>query len=57
MNIIKGRGSNMENINNEHDVGYKFLLSSKKVFLQLLRSFVNKDWVNQIEETQLEKNR
>src|SRR5690625_3548109 len=55
MNIIKGRGSNMKNINNEHDIGYKFLLSSKKVFLQLLRSFVNKDWVDQIEETQLEK--
>src|SRR5690625_1463501 len=55
MNIIERRGSNLENINNEHDVGYKFLLSSKKVFLQLLRSFVNKDWVDQIEENQLEK--
>ena len=27
-------------LNNKHDKGYKYLLSVKKVFVQLLRSFV-----------------
>lgn len=55
MNIIEERGSNLKSINNEHDVGYKFLLSSKQVFIQLLRSFVNEEWVDSIEESQLKK--
>ncbi|WP_373895273.1 Rpn family recombination-promoting nuclease/putative transposase [Virgibacillus natechei] len=44
----------MENINNEHDVGYGFLLSTKQVFLQLLESFVNKGWVDRIDASELE---
>lgn len=55
MNIIEERGSNLKSVNNEHDVGYKFLLSSKQVFIQLLRSFVNEAWVDSIEESQLKK--
>jgi len=35
---------------NRHDKGYKHLLSTKRVFMQLLRSFVNKSWVNSIDE-------
>lgn len=30
-----------QNIHHPHDKGYKFLLSSKKVFIELLKSFVN----------------
>jgi predicted transposase/invertase (TIGR01784 family) len=37
------------NINNPHDKGYKYLLSSEKVFLELLQSFVNVNWVRQID--------
>ena len=36
------------NINNPHDKGYKYLLSSEKVFLELLQSFINVSWVQQI---------
>ncbi|PTQ55691.1 MAG: putative transposase [Candidatus Carbobacillus altaicus] len=36
-----------------HDKGYKFLLSSKQAFLDLLRSFVPQDWVRQIDEAHL----
>ncbi len=38
---------------NEHDVGYKSILSNKKNFIDFLRSFVKKDWVNLIEEENL----
>lgn len=34
-----------------HDKGYKYLLSSKKVFLDLLRSFVKQGWVENIDES------
>lgn len=40
-------------INNENDLGYKHILSSKKNFLEFLRSFVKKDWVNFIKEDNL----
>jgi predicted transposase/invertase (TIGR01784 family) len=36
-----------------HDKGYKSLLSSKKVFLEMLRSFVNQSWVNNVNENDL----
>lgn len=36
-----------------HDKGYKDLLSSKRAFLELLRAFVKKDWVSQIDESSL----
>ncbi len=42
-------GDNKININNPHDKGYKYLLSSEKVFLELLQSFVNVNWVRQID--------
>lgn len=38
-----------------HDKGYKLLLSSKRIFVELLQSFVNKEWVSHIDEKQLTK--
>ncbi len=35
---------------NEHDTGYKFRLSGKAIFLQLLQSFVRQGWVEQVDE-------
>ena len=40
-------------VNNPHDTGYQYLLKSKKAFLQLLRSFTKKGWVDQVDETDL----
>lgn len=37
------------NINSPHDKGYKYLLSSEKVFLELLESFVDASWVRRID--------
>ena len=37
-------------LNNKHDKGYKYLLSVRKVFVQLLRSFVKQGWVEKIDE-------
>ncbi len=42
-------------INNPHDSGYKFLLSSKQAFVQLIRSFVKTGWAEQIDEASLIK--
>lgn len=39
-----------EKIHHPHDKGYKFLLSSRDVFLQLLQCFIAKDWVKSIDE-------
>ncbi|MED0671860.1 hypothetical protein P4S95_16915 [Aneurinibacillus aneurinilyticus] len=38
-----------------HDKGYKYLLSSKKVFVDLLRSFVKQGWIEQIDDTNVIK--
>ena len=38
-----------------HDVGYKHLLSSKPVFLELLKSFIKANWVTEIDEESLEQ--
>ncbi|QEK11324.1 Rpn family recombination-promoting nuclease/putative transposase [Crassaminicella thermophila] len=38
---------------NEHDLGYKHILSHKKNFIDFLRSFVKKEWVDLIEEENL----
>ncbi|TNJ62298.1 hypothetical protein FE784_31415 [Paenibacillus hemerocallicola] len=38
-----------------HDSSYRFLLSSKKLFVELLRSFVKKEWVLHVEEAQVEE--
>ena len=40
-----------DHVNNPHDTGYQYLLKSKKAFLQLLRSFTKKGWVDQVDET------
>jgi predicted transposase/invertase (TIGR01784 family) len=40
-------------INFPHDRGYKFLLSSKEVFLELLQSFVHLGWVDKIDPESL----
>jgi len=37
-----------------HDSAYRFLLSSKKLFLELLRSFIRRGWVERVDETQME---
>lgn len=42
-------------IHHPHDMGYKHLLSSKKVFLELLQSFVNAGWVDNIDESNMIK--
>lgn len=40
-------------VHHEHDVGYKYIFSHKETFLELLRSFIKKDWVNLIKEEDL----
>ena len=42
-------------INNPHDVGYKYLLSSKKIMMELLRSFVKEGWVDKVDESKMVK--
>jgi predicted NAD/FAD-dependent oxidoreductase len=39
----------MAEINNPHDHGYKALLASEEVFLELLQSFIDMGWVSQID--------
>jgi predicted transposase/invertase (TIGR01784 family) len=36
-----------------HDKGYKQLLTNKKTFLELIRTFVQEEWVNEIDEDRL----
>ena len=43
-----------DKVKNKHDKGYKYLLSVKRVFMQLLRSFVDKSWVSSIDEDSAE---
>ena len=38
-----------QGIHQPHDKGYKYLLSSKRAFLELLRSFIRRDWVHAID--------
>lgn len=42
-------------LSNKHDKGYKYLLSTKRVFLQLLKSFLKQGWVQKIDENSLER--
>ncbi|WP_163859519.1 Rpn family recombination-promoting nuclease/putative transposase [Paenibacillus elgii] len=44
-----------ETIHPRHDTSYRFLLSSKKLFVELLRSFVHKGWVQSIDETSVQE--
>ena len=45
----------MDTITKPHDVGYRWLLSSREIFLQLLRSFVKQPWVAEIDEASLKR--
>lgn len=45
----------MEALNSPHDKGYKWLLSSREIFLQLLKSFINQPWVNEINENEVKR--
>ncbi|MFD2114282.1 Rpn family recombination-promoting nuclease/putative transposase [Paenibacillus yanchengensis] len=38
-----------------HDTSYRFLLSSKKLFVELLRSFVKRGWIEDIAEENVEE--
>lgn len=42
-----------DSVCNKHDKGYKYLLSAKKVFVELLKSFVRQGWVDQIDENNI----
>lgn len=44
-----------EGIHHLNDKSYKFLLSSKRIFVELLQSFVDKGWVKQMDESNLTK--
>lgn len=46
---------NADTVHQQHDTSYKFLLSSKKLFIELLRSFVDRGWVQAVNEEQLEQ--
>ena len=42
-----------DRVHHEHDVGYKFIFSHRETFLELLRGFVKKDWVNLVRSEDL----
>ncbi len=54
--IIKLLGSDRlkNELHNAHDKGYKYILSIKRLFVQLLKSFVDQGWVNKIEPDDVE---
>lgn len=41
-------------VHQRHDTSYRFLLSSKKLFVELLRSFVHQGWVSSIDEANVQ---
>lgn len=43
-----------EALHQPHDTSYRFLLSSKKLFVELLRSFVDKGWVDAVDEAKVQ---
>lgn len=45
----------MKPLNTPHDTGYKWLLSSRTIFIQFLRSFVKQPWVDALRETDLKR--
>ncbi|MGG4220640.1 hypothetical protein ABEW32_20760 [Paenibacillus jamilae] len=47
---------NPETVHQRHDTPYRFLLSSKKLFVELLRSFINKGWVQAVNEENVQEN-
>jgi predicted transposase/invertase (TIGR01784 family) len=42
-----------DTIDKKHDKGFKYLLSAKKIFLQLLRTFVEEDWVEKTDKDKI----
>lgn len=46
---------NPETVHQRHDTSYRFLLSSKKLFVELLRSFINKGWVQAVDEENVQE--
>ncbi|MFD2115773.1 Rpn family recombination-promoting nuclease/putative transposase [Paenibacillus yanchengensis] len=44
-----------ETLHPRHDTSYRFLLSSKKLFVELLRSFIKRDWIQDLNEEQVEE--
>jgi len=50
----KDKTSNKEP-HHPHDKGYKQLLSNKRTFLELIKTFVREDWVKEIDEGDLVK--
>lgn len=46
---------NPETVHQRHDTSYRFLLSSKKLFVELLRSFINKGWVQEVDEEHVQE--
>lgn len=47
--------SSSEIIHQRHDTSYRFLLSSKKLFVELLRSFIDKGWVQALDEEHVQE--
>lgn len=47
--------TNSETIHQRHDTSYRYLLSSKKLFVELLRSFVTKGWIQGLNEEDVEE--
>lgn len=45
----------MDTINKQHDIGYKWLLSSREIFLHLIKSFIDQPWVNEINEDEIKR--
>lgn len=45
----------MNTFNTPHDRGYKWLLSSREIFLQLLKSFIHQPWVDEIDENEIRR--
>ncbi len=43
-----------KNIHNTHDKGYKYLFSIKRLFVQLLRSFIKQGWAQKIAPEDIE---
>ena len=52
---VKEEQEEYKALDKKHDKGYKYLLSFKKVFLQLLNNFVKQGWVDKINEDDIIK--
>jgi len=50
-----GSNSNSESLHQRHDTSYRFLLSSKKLFVELLRSFIDRGWVQAVDEEHVQE--